>query len=229
MEDYIKKDKSWYKRWWGITLIIFITLFLSTSVAFGFLIIKLMNSPKSITPINNTIVNENRLKLINGDDKNYWLGSANAKITIVEFGDFACAHCKAAFSTIREIGVKYKDKVKIIFRDFPVIADYSPNLALAARCAGEQGLFWPMYDKLFLNQDTAKDNINAMAGQIGVDPSRFNTCITGQKYLAQMQKDLDDGNSLKITGTPTWFINGQMLAGDVPYDTFVQIIKNLLK
>jgi protein-disulfide isomerase len=219
---------KWYKKWWGMIIIIFVIFFLSTSVAFGFFVIKLMNTPKSVDSVKNVILDENKIKLINGNNDNYWLGSANAKIIIVEFGDFACAHCRASFSTIREIGVKYKDKIKIIYRDFPIIAGYSPDLALAARCAGEQGLFWPMYDKLFLNQETAKDIISEMAKQIGADMNKFVTCISSQKYLAKIQKDLDDGNALKITGTPTWFINGQKIEGDVPYNTFVQIIEEII-
>jgi protein-disulfide isomerase len=221
-------NKKWYKKWWGMLIIFFIIIFFSFFVALSLFVIKQISNPKSAIPVNNTTLDKNKLELIYGNADNYWLGSANANITIVEFGDFACTHCRASFSTIREIGVKYKDKIKIIFRDFPVIADYSPNLALAARCAGEQGLFWLMYDKLFLNQDTAKDKINEIAKQIGADLDKFNTCVTGQKYLTQIQKDLDDGNALGITGTPTWFINGQKYEGDIPYNTFIQLIENLI-
>ena len=158
----------------------------------------------------------------------YWLGSDKPKVTIIEFGDFACPHCEEAFPTIREISVKYKDDIKFIWRDYPVVADYSALLALSARCAGEQGLFWPMHDKLFQNQGVSTaDQLSILANQIGADLTRYNDCVNKQKYLAQIQKDLTDGQSFEISGTPTYFINGYKVEGNMPYDMFVKIIDEL--
>jgi len=78
----------------------------------------------------------------------YFLGTSTPRLTIVEFSDFACPYCRNSYTTVREIGFKYKNSVKIIFKDFPLHAD-SLDLAMAGRCAGEQGLFWPLHDKLF--------------------------------------------------------------------------------
>lgn len=164
------------------------------------------------------------------DNEHYWLGAANAPITIVEFGDFACPNCEKSFPTIREISVKYKNDVKFIWRDYPVVQDYSTLLALAARCAGEQGLFWPMHDKLFQNQGvSAADQLSVLANQIGADMIKFNGCVSQQKYLPQIQKDFSDGQAFGNKGTPTWFINGYKVDGDIPYDIFVQIIEELKK
>ncbi|MCX6796679.1 MAG: DsbA family protein [Candidatus Falkowbacteria bacterium] len=159
-----------------------------------------------------------------------WLGAANPQVTIIEFGDFSCTLCQESFSTIREISRKYKDQVKIIFKDFPVISENSASLALAARCANEQGLFWPMYDKLFINQGvTTQEQLSELAKQIGADTSRFTTCFNNKKYLKDIQQDYADGETLKITGTPTWFINGNKVEGAIPHDTFINIIEQFLK
>jgi len=171
-------------------------------------------------------IGKEQLKEIEGEG-NYWFGSADPKVTIVEFGDFACPLCKSSFGKIREISLTDKD-VKIIYRDFPVVAEHSANLSLAARCAGEQGLFWVMHDKLFLNQGIKEESeIIEMAKQIGANTARFEVCYNNRKYWPQIQNDLEDGEKLNITGTPTLFFNGQRLEGDAPLSVLKQIITQL--
>ncbi len=217
--------RPWHKTWWGVIITIFLTIILVFLIALG---IFLYNSVKIVK--NNSGINLAGQTYPAADDNHYWLGTANAKITIVEFGDFACPHCEAAFPTIRQISLKYKNDIKLIWRDYPVVAEYSALLALAGRCAGEQGLFWPMHDKLFQNQGVSSaDQLSALANQIGADTARFNDCMNKQKYLPQIQKDVADGQSFGNTGTPTWFINGYRVPGDIPYDTFVKIIEQLKK
>lgn len=227
-------NKPWYKKWWGILIIIIGTLILINVIAFGFYVYSIMQDIKSGNTINPAQIIEysdldaEMLKTIEGEN-NYWIGSANPKITIVEFSDFACPYCQESFSKIREISLKYKDKVKIIYRDFPLHTE-SPDLALAARCAGEQGLFWLMHDKLFQNQGIKETNdIIELANQIGVDISRFNNCLNSNKYIKQIQKDLSDGQKLEVTGTPTWFINGYKIEGNVPYSVWEEIIESFGK
>lgn len=217
--------KPWFKKWWGILIIIVLTLILVLAVAIAFYI---YNTAKSL--IKSTGIKLSGQQYNAADDDHYWLGSAKANITIVEFGDFACPNCQHAFSTIRELSLKYKNDIKYIWRDYPVIVDYSALLALGARCAGEQGLFWPMHDKLFQNQGVnSAQQLSVLANQIGADTTRFNDCINQQKYLPQIKKDISDGQSFNINGTPTYFINGYKIEGNIPYDTFVKIIEELKK
>ncbi len=231
----INITKPFYKTWWGAGILFFsaIILFLSAVGIFYFIgtVKNAKNelsqaAPKLSGPIYQAAAGD----LPAGQAGHYWLGMDKAKITIVEFGDFACPVCEKAFPTIREIGLKYKNDIKFIWRDYPVVQDYSTLLALSARCAGEQGLFWPMHDKLFQNQgvDTA-NQLSALANQIGADLARFNDCLNQQKYLPQIQKDLSDGQTFGNNGTPTWFINGYKVEGDIPYDIFVKIIEGLKK
>ena len=109
------------------------------------------------------------------------------------------------------------------------LQEKSIDLAMAGECAGEQGLFWPMHDKLFQNQGLSeyKDLAN-LASQIGVNLTEFDDCYKNVKYTQQILKDYSDGQGLGVTGTPTWFINGQRLKGDIPFETWDKIIKNLL-
>lgn len=225
-------DKPWYKKWWGILLIMPATFILIIMIASGFYIFDEIKKIKSGEFQNQEIINQisGGQNQYNAEgENNYWTGAAKPKITIVEFADFSCAYCEKSFTTIREIGLKYKNDVKIIFRDYP-LQEHSLDLAMAARCAGEQGLFWLMHDKLFQNQGIyEKNDLINLVKQVGADVNKFNSCVTNQKYLSQIQKDFDDAQELDITGTPTWFINGYKIEGDIPYKIFVDIIENLIK
>ncbi|MDD5031911.1 MAG: thioredoxin domain-containing protein [Patescibacteria group bacterium] len=228
-------QKQWYSRWWGILLILFLTLFLIVLVALGFYILDIAGKIKSGEIVNEQILTEiDKYKNTKENPaiigtNNYWLGSAKPKITIVEFADFNCPNCKNSFPNIREISLKYKNDVKIIFRDFPIYEN-SINVALAARCAGEQGLFWLMHDKLYAQQGKFElDQLPNFANQIGAEVNKFNECLSSEKYISDIKKDYADGQSLGVTGTPTWFINGYKIAGDIPHDLFIQIVEELIK
>ncbi len=218
----------WYKKWWGVIIIIFLAIILFFLAASAFYFVgEIKNASLKLNQPSQPLSGQ---KYEAAGRDNYWLGSPTAKITIVEFGDFACSNCEKAFSTTGQIRQNYKNNVKFIWRDYPVVAEDSASLAMAGRCAGEQGLFWLMHDKLFQNQGINKvDQLVAIANQIGADTVKFQNCLNQQKYLKQIQEDLSDGQNFGITGTPTYFINGYKIEGDVPYETFVKIIEELKK
>jgi protein-disulfide isomerase len=169
--------------------------------------------------------------LIEGDGSNYALGTSKPKLTIVEFADFSCPYCKRSFSKAREISIRWGDQVRYIFRDLPIIQEYSASLALAARCAGDQGLFWSMHDRLFLEQGAKYPaEIELIAQKSGVEMSKFKSCFEKQTHLEAIRKDYSDAVALGIesVGTPVWFINGQQVSGDIPEETFYRIIKEIL-
>ena len=227
--------KPWHKKWWGILISIISTLILIIIIAFIFAVASEIKKHKSNTanqkllPLSpSPYQGEGWGEVIEGNNY-YWLGAAQPKVTIVEFVDFSCPMCKNSFTKIREIGIKYKNNVKIIIRDYPGF-EHSLDLAMAARCAGEQGLFWLMHDKLFQNQGVyEKEQLVELANQIGADLTKFTNCFDNKKYLQQIQQDFTDAEKLEITGTPTWFINGQKIEGDIPYELFIQIVEELLQ
>ena len=161
---------------------------------------------------------------------NYFLGSSQPKITIVEFADFSCDHSKRSYPVIRAIVLKYSDRVKFIFRDYPYISEASLELAQAARCAGLQGLFWPMHDKLYQNQGaTEKKDIAGLAVAAGVNREKFLLCMENKQTLPAVRKDMADAERFGVLGTPTWFVNGHKIAGDLPLETWEKIIEQLSK
>jgi len=164
-------------------------------------------------------------------------GSAAPELTIVEFGNFACPYSKEEAATAREIMIKYKDKIKFIYRDYPMDDIYpdSSALALAGKCAAEQSniLFWAVHDKLY---GAEKPDATTAASQIGLDKNKFSDCLAKQKYLSDLQKDLLDGYKNGVAGTPTFFFIKKgyetqplRVQGAIPKETFQQIVDNLLK
>lgn len=225
------RRKPWYKKWWVMILAIVGTLVLILIIALSFAIAnelkKYKNKLASEQYFSKVIYTAEMQRKVEGQS-NFWQGSANPKVTVVEFSDFSCPLCKNSFTKIREIGLKYKKDVKIIYRDFPVF-EHSLDLALSANCAGEQGLFWLMHDKLFQNQGVYESpQLLELANQIGADIEKFDDCLTSKKYLKQIQENFTDGQNLGVTGTPTWFINGVKIAGDIPYDLFIEIIEEFI-
>jgi len=141
------KEKKWYKKSWGIILMVLLFIVVGVVIAFGIFIFDLA---KNINNLNTSpedlltqLQSSKKYELNFSEKNNYWLGAAKPKITIFEFADFNCPLCKNSFSKIREISLKYKDDVKIIYKDYPVFAN-SVDLAMAVMASVFAGskLFW---------------------------------------------------------------------------------------
>jgi protein-disulfide isomerase len=226
----------WYKKWWGIIILIVIGLFLALVIASGLYVInKIKEIQSAATLTASTQAQQEYLAAIKGDGSNYYLGSDSPRLTIIEFSDFACPFCQESVAGLKNAAASYKDKIKIVFRDYPV-HENSIDLALAARCAGEQSKFWEMHDELFANQtelnvssDGLTEKLVTLAEKLKLNTEQFNTCLTEKRYLEKIKKDFEDGEKLQIEGTPTWFINNNILTGYLPTEKFAELISGLLK
>lgn len=147
-------------------------------------------------------------------------GNASAKITIVEFADFTCSFSQQEFSVVRELLAKYSDKINFVFRYFPLGGtDHAggKEAAIAAVCADSQGKFWSFHDKLFQNQKNfTSPDLLSLASQIGLNMETFSQCLESAAVKSKVEKDWMDGVALKVTGTPTFFINGEKVEGVIP-------------
>lgn len=166
------------------------------------------------------------------------MGQDNAPVTIVEFADFRCPFCQQFFTnTLPQIKKDYIDtgKVKLYWRDFPFLGPSSTVAGNAAECANDQGKFWDMHDYFYQNQpsesDTSMyttDKLTSIAGTLGMDTNQFNSCLSSNKDNNNVSQDLADGQKYGVTGTPTFFINGDSLVGAQPYSAFKTIIDQKL-
>lgn len=166
------------------------------------------------------------------DDDPSW-GPKDAPVTIVEFSDFQCPFCERFFQeTLPQIKQTYGDKIHFVYRDFPLPAQIHPQAyeaALAADCANEQGKYWQYHDLLFNHQDKLQEaDLVSQAGTLGMNTDQFSQCVKSQKYAAEIQHDLQDGDNYGVTGTPTFFINGRRLVGAQAFVSFQKIIDDEL-
>ncbi|HEY7316570.1 MAG TPA: thioredoxin domain-containing protein [Candidatus Binatia bacterium] len=158
-------------------------------------------------------------------------GPADAPVTLVEFSDFECPFCKRAHPTLMQLLEKYAGKVKLVYRDYPLesIHPQARGAAEAARCAQDQGKFWEYYDLLFTESPKlSPDDLKRYATQVGLDGAKFDACVAGGAHKAVIQRDLDEGNRLGITGTPAFFVNGRPLTGAQPLEAFTRVIDDEL-
>jgi protein-disulfide isomerase len=158
-------------------------------------------------------------------------GTASAPVTIVEFSDFQCPYCQRASPTLRRIKETYGDKVRLVWKDFPLtqIHPEAFRAAEAAHCAGEQGKFWVFHDRLFADQSAlGLDALKRHATQISLDVAKFDQCLASSKYADRVRNGVAEGTALGVSSTPTVYINGRMLAGAYPYETFAGIIEEEL-
>lgn len=161
-------------------------------------------------------------------------GNKNSKVKIVEFADFRCPFCERFYTTVEQQLLKdYVDtgKVSFSFRHYAFLGPASVLAANASECANEQGKFWDFYDYLYKNQPAetdismyTNDNFSSTAGNMGMDSSKFKSCLDSNKYDKKVSSDLSDGQKAGVNGTPTVFVNGVPIVGAQPYDVFKRAI-----
>jgi len=154
-------------------------------------------------------------------------GPATAPVTIVEFSDFECPFCSRVEPAIAQIEQKYGDKVRFVFRQFPLtsIHPHAQKAAEASLCANDQGKFWEMHDAMFGDQQKLEvADLKAKAGKIGLDQAKFDQCLDSGKFVQRIKDDTKAGTVAGVNGTPAFFINGRSLSGAQPYEALAQVI-----
>ena len=150
-------------------------------------------------------------------ERDHALGPADAPVTLVEYGDFECPFCGAAYPEIKHIRQRLEDRLRFVYRHFPRPEHpHARHAAEAAECAAAQGEqhFWAMHDALFEHQRALEDeHLVAYAGQIGLDVGRFGQDLGHHTYLGRVHEDLESGVHSHVHGTPTFFINGRRYDG----------------
>jgi len=155
------------------------------------------------------------------------VGSPSAPVTIVEFSDFQCPFCRQVAPTLDRVRETYGDKVRVVWKDFPLtqIHPQAFKAGEAAHCAAEQGKFWEYHDQLFANQQALlPGDLKKYAADLGLDAAQFDQCVDSAKYGERVSEGVAQGTRLGVNSTPTVYINGRLVAGAQPYETFAAII-----
>jgi protein-disulfide isomerase len=158
-------------------------------------------------------------------------GPADAPVTIVEFSDFQCPFCKRAQSIIQQVRERYPTQVNWRFKDLPLnsIHPAAQAAAEAARCAGEQDKFWEYRDALFEAEQITENMHKGVAESVGLDSAPFFACLESNKYSEAVQADSLEAQKLGIGGTPTFVVNGIVMAGAQPVEEFSRVIEEELR
>jgi len=171
------------------------------------------------------------------------LGSKDAPITMIEFGDYQCFYCNKFYHAVEPDIVKNyinTGKVRTVFKDFTIIGQDSVNAAHASHCAQEKGKFWEYHDALYNNWSgentgwASSVNLLKFAKQVGLDENEFSQCMTQSKYISTVQGSLSNAKDLGLTGTPDFFIiapdhSVTKVVGAQPFEVFDNIFKSKLK
>ena len=157
-------------------------------------------------------------------------GPVGSPVTIIEFSDFQCPFCSRVNPSIDQAKATFGDKVRFVFRQFPLnIHPQAPKAAEASLCANEQGKFWEMHDALFANQQKLSvPDLKATALTIGVDAAKFDACLDSGKMAEIVARDMADGQTAGVSGTPALFVNGRFINGAVPYEELAKVINDEL-
>jgi protein-disulfide isomerase len=152
-------------------------------------------------------------------------GPANAPVTIIEFSDYECPFCKRAEPTVEQVVAAYPDKVRLVYRNYPLPFHKSARPAAeAAMCAKAQGKFWEYHEKVFKASSLDEASLKQIAGDVGLDQAKFDTCLANKEGSKEIEQDIADATAVGVRGTPAFFINGRMISGAQPFEKFKVII-----
>lgn len=159
------------------------------------------------------------------------VGGDDAPVTIVTFSDFQCPFCARVEPTLKEIHAAYGDRVRIVWKDFPLQSIHPDALkaAEASHCAAEQEQYWAYHDRLFERQDRLNvAALTALAGELGLDGDRFTRCLASSRHASRIQESIEEGRRLGVEATPTLFVNGRAVRGAQPLQVFAEVIDDEL-
>ena len=165
------------------------------------------------------------------NEKDHTDGTAAASIELVEYGDYQCPHCGAAYPVIKKIQKTFGKQIRFVFRNFP-LSEIHPDAmaaAIATEAAALQNKFWQMHDIIFENQDLlSAEGLHKMAVSVGLNMQKFKKDIQREDLQAKVESDFESGVRSGVNGTPTFFINSQRHDADFERETLLQAIQKMI-
>jgi protein-disulfide isomerase len=145
------------------------------------------------------------------ESRDHIQGAPDAPVTLVEYGDYECPYCGAAYPIVKEAQARMGSRLRFVFRNFPITTSHphAERAAEAAEAAASQGSFWEMHDLLYENQKHLRDeDLRSYAERLGLDLERFDRELAGRVYAERVHEDFMGGVRSGVNGTPTFYING---------------------
>lgn len=166
------------------------------------------------------------------NDRDHIQGPNHAPVTLVEYGDFQCPYCGAAYPIIKEVQREMGDDLRFVYRHFPLTDEHphAEEAAEAAECAAAQGAFWEMHDVLFEHQDALDlESLVDYASRLGLDAARFQRDLKSHKFKEAVYQDFMSGVRSGVNGTPTLYINGDRYEGRVDVDSLMEALQETVR
>jgi len=153
------------------------------------------------------------------------LGPAKAPVQLVEFADYECPYCIKAQPELKKLKDEFGDKVALVYMDYPLpMHANAQKAAEAARCARTQDKFWEYHDRLFAAKSIDVASLKQLAGDLGLDTAKFNTCLDSSQSAAAVKKDADEAQKIGLQATPSFFMNGKFFTGALPYEELRKMV-----
>lgn len=185
---------------------------------------KVLEELREVEKQNAPLSPELAAKQAKGDRPSF--GPDDAKVTVVEYSDFECPYCSQAATVVSGLKEKYGDRVRFVFRQFPL--SFHPHADLAAQAslaAHAQGKFWPFHDLLFQNQKALeREALEGYAKEAGLDVAAFAKALDEETYAAAVREDLALGEEVGVSGTPTMMVNRQRVANPTSIEAVSALI-----
>ena len=168
------------------------------------------------------------LTLPPSDDRDHIEGPADAPVTLLEYGDYECPYCGAAYPIVKQVQERMGERLRFVFRNFPITTSHphAEQAAEAAEAAAAQGRFWEMHDHLYEHQrhlETA--DLQAYAEELGLDVDRFDRELAQHVHAERVRQDFMSGVRSGVNGTPTFYINGKRHDGSYELDALLAALE----
>ena len=162
------------------------------------------------------------------EERDHIQGAADAAVTLVEYGDYECPYCGAAYPIVKELQARMGERLRFVFRNFPITTSHphAEQAAEAAEAAAAQGRFWEMHDVLYENQKRLGDqDLRAYAEKVGVDVASFDQELAEHVHAARVREDFMSGVRSGVNGTPTFYIDGARHDDSYDLDTLLTALE----
>jgi protein-disulfide isomerase len=162
------------------------------------------------------------------DDRDHIQGPADAAVTLVEYGDYECPYCGAAYPIVKQLQARMGDRLRFVFRNFPITTSHphAEQAAEAAEAGAAQGRFWEMHDLLYENQTQLRDqDLHGYAEQLGIDVERFDKDLAEHVHAPRVREDFMSGVRSGVNGTPSFYVNGARHDDSYDLDTLLAALE----
>jgi protein-disulfide isomerase len=162
------------------------------------------------------------------DERDHIQGPAETSVTLLEYGDYECPYCGAAYPIVKQVQAQMGDRLRFVFRNFPISTSHphAEQAAEAAEAAAAQGRFWEMHDHLYEHQRHLEaGDLRTYAEELGLDVERFDRELAENVHAARVREDFMSGVRSGVNGTPTFYVNGNRHDGSYDLDSLVAALE----